>query len=406
MSLRTIRVKRLNVSELPSNIYHFCFGLLSVLYIVNVPGLNISLGTVILVGFTPYSLYYLLKGIRTKRNASPFFFFIFYLYLIFRSDANAMRIILCIAAFVNLAGQMAGAIKVEKIRSVVEGFAVLNAVLLFIQVLSFYILHITIQYIPRDLIYEEYRNSWVFNSVSGLYRPSALFLEPSHFSQFCIFALISTLFPHNGIVNKKRAMIIGAGCVLTTSGMGIALTVGVVAWYIFLNRERLDRKILIILKWIPVGIIGLLILSRMSFFQTALQRVFSNVEGYNAISGRTHNWDDAIGSMKGQLLWLGYGDSYNYRWYLTGLADSIYKYGVVCIILEGLCFVYLMLKKRTNFVWLCSIVFAVLFCVAHITNFASQVFYFGFILSEVCAQTRMSNVMAYKNIAINARTLS
>lgn len=391
MSLTKIRIKRINAKAIPSDLYHFCFGLLSVLYIANVPVLNISLGTVILIGFAPYSLYYCIRGIGRKKEASSFFFFIFYLYLIYRSDGNIMRIILCITAFINLAGQMSGAIRAEKIRSVVEGFAVLNSILIIIQSFSYYILHNTIQYIPRALIYEEYRNSWVFNTVSGLYRPSALFLEPSHFAQFCVFALISALFPYDGVVNKKRALIIGVGCILSTSGMGIALTAGVFAWYLFLNREKFDKKIVMIIKWIPIALVLLFVLSRMSFFQTALQRVFSNVGGYNAIVGRTHNWNDAVGKMHGKLLWLGYGDSHNYRWYLTGLADSIYKYGIISVILEGISLLYLMIKKRNNFVWLCCIVFAALFCVAHITNFASQVFYFGFILSEVCSKKPYNN---------------
>lgn len=369
--------------KLFETIYHLCIGLLPLLYIINVPGLNISLGTVILIGLVPYSLVFILKGLNQKYRIKAFIFFIFYIYLIFRSDGNISRIILCCATFLILFGQMKGAVNNTKIRNIIETFAIINVALLILQVLSYYGLHFSLQYIPRSLIYEEYQNSYVFREEFGLYRPSALFLEPSHFAQYCIFALISTLFPTQGEKpHIKKALAIGLGCILTTSGMGIALTIGVFSWYLAFNRQRVDRKILTIVKLIPVLLFLGIILSRTDFFQTALQRIFSTVNGYNAISGRTHNWDDAIGTMSGFLLWFGYGDSQSYWLYLTGLADTIYKYGVLCVILEGLCFIYLMLKKTENYVWCCCIVFSVLFCVAHITNFVAQVFYFGIIIAD------------------------
>ena len=382
-----IKLKRFNPTAFAIDFYHICIALLPAVYIINVPGLNISLGTVILIGFVPHSLIYVIKGINRKNRISAFAFFAFYLYLVFRSDGNPTRIILCCATFLLLYGQMKGAIINEKIRSIIELYAIINVALLILQVVSYYVFHTQIQYIPQKLIYEEYQNSYVFREFTGLYRPSALFLEPSHFSQYCIFALISTLFPaQSSRPNMKKAILIGLGCVLTTSGMGIGLTAGVFAWYLFFNRQHFDKKVRLIIRLLPILVIGFIILSRTAFFQTALQRVFSTVDGYNAISGRTHNWDDAVGTMHGSLLWFGYGDSHNYKLYLTGLADTIYKYGVLCVILEGICFLYLMIRKKDNFVWCCCIVFAVLFYVAHITNFVSQVFYFGILIADASIQ--------------------
>lgn len=395
MAYPTIRIRKFNPVTFFDDFYHLCIALLPVLYIINVPGLNISLGTIILIGFVPHSLICVIKGLNRKNRIKAIPFLIFYIYLIFRSDGNVTRIILCCAAFLILYGQMRGGINNDKIRKIIEVFALFNVALLLLQVVSYYGLHIRIQYIPRNLIYEEYQNAYVFRDFSGLYRPSALFLEPSHFSQYCIFALISALFPAHGTQpNMKKAFAIGLGCILTTSGMGIGLTAGVFAWYVILNRQRIDKKILNIMRLIPVLVIALLILSRTEFFQIALQRIFSTVEGYNAISGRTHNWDDAIGSMHGNLLWFGYGDSQTYRLYLTGLADTIYKYGVMCVVLEGICFLYLMMKKVDNFVWCCCIVFATLFCVAHITNFVSQVFYFGILIADasIPKESRLSQL--------------
>ena len=382
MAFGVIRIRKLNPVLFMDRAFHLCMALLPILYLINVPGLNISLGTVILVGFVPHSLFFALKGANRRYRIKAFVFFAYYLYLIFRSDGSVTRIILCIATFLLLYGQMRGSIDNVRLRKIIESFALINVALLVLQVLSYYGLHFRIQYIPRALIYEEYQESYVFRPLSGLYRPSALFLEPSHFSQYCIYALISVLFPVKGRPNMKKAAAIGLGCILTTSGMGIALTVGVFGWYLLFNRQNTGKKIIEIVKWIPVALLALAILSQTAFFQTALQRVFSTVEGYNALSGRTHNWDDAIGTMRGSRLWFGYGDSYNYKFYLTGLADTIYKYGIVCVILEGICFLYLLAKKADNYVWCCCTVFVILFCVAHLTNFVSQVFYFGILIAD------------------------
>lgn len=390
--------KCLNLVTISDNLFHLCISLLPILYIIKVPILNISLGTVILIAYVPRSLLYVITRIKKKTRIKVFVFFVFYVYLILRSDGNISRIILCIASFVILYGDMKGLIKASKIRKIIEVFAIINVCLLLIQVVGYYVLHIRVQYIPRSLIYEEYQNSYVFRDDGGLYRPSALFLEPSHFSQYCIFALISSFFPLRGKANLKKALAIAGGCILTTSGMGIALTFGVVAWYIILNKQNINMKILTISMSIVLLGIGLLVLSRMSFFQTALQRIFSSVDGYNAISGRTHNWDDAIGQMKGMTLLFGYGDSKTYQWYLTGLADTIYKYGLTCVVLEAMCFMHLLIKKRDNFVWCCSVVFTILFCVAHITNFVAQVFYFGILIADASVSKEKSCV--YLNLSI------
>ena len=205
LALGVIRIKKINLMDISSGLYHLCIALLPVLYIINVPGLNISLGTVIILGFVPHSLLYILRDINRKNRIKPIVFLLFYAYLIFRSDGNIARVILCCATFMILYGQMKGTINNSRFRGIIETFAIINVVLLVLQVISYYVLHFQIQYIPRNLIYREYQDSYVFRKFSGLYRPSALFLEPSHFAQYCIFALISALFPEQGKANIKKA---------------------------------------------------------------------------------------------------------------------------------------------------------------------------------------------------------
>ncbi|MBR5974605.1 MAG: hypothetical protein IK020_05415 [Clostridiales bacterium] len=364
------------------NAYHLCVALLPFLYIFQMPVLGMSVGTIIILALVPYSFLFFVKGMDRFRGGALFLFLFFYIYLIMRSDMNIVRILLCVATFINIGGMIHGAVKTSKLRKIIETFAIINLVLLIIQILFFYVLKIRLQYVPRGLVYAEYRESYVFRPLEGLFRPSALFLEPSHFAQYCIYALISALFPREGKPKLKKAAAIAAGCVLTTSGMGIALTAGVIGWFLLFSKEAHEKKILRIFAIIPLGLLGLLALSQTTFFATAMQRIFSNVDGYNAVSGRTHNWNDAIGTMDTYTLWTGYGDSVNFPLYLAGLADTIYKYGIICVVLEFFLFLYLCLKSRKNYVILGSVCFAFLFVIAHMTNFITQTFYFGILIAE------------------------
>ena len=400
MAHPVIRIRKFNPASFFDDFYHLCIALLPVLYIIKAPILNISLGTVIILAYIPRSLVYIITKYREKKKLKAVAFFVFYLYIVFRAEGNITRTVLLCVTFVIIYGQLNGSINTRKVRKIIEAFAIINTFLLLLQISCYYLLHLHIHYIPQSIIYEEYQIAEMFQDGVGLYRPSALFLEPSHYAQFCLFALISALFPINGKPHLKKALIIGMGCILTTSGMGIALSFAIYTWYIILNKQNINKKIFTIIKWIPIVCIGILLLSRTSFFQKAIQRVFSSVDGYNAISGRTSNWDDAIGSMHGKDLLFGYGDGQNYKFYLTGLADTIYKYGIIGVILELTCFIYLMYKQKDNYVWCCCITFLALFCVAHLTNYAAHIFYFGMVIADIQSM-KSKNIREKTSLIIN-----
>lgn len=373
------RVKHWRIQD---KIFHFCIALMPTLCLINVPVLNISLGTVLLLMFIPHSLIYVANGMRKNSRLSIIPFVLFYVYMMLRADGSVNRIILCAAAIVNLWGMLYGSIQIRRFVKIIEIFALINVALIVLQTGAYYLLGIRIQYIPQALIHSEFAESYVFRESAGLFRPSALFLEPAHFSQSCCFALISILFPACGKANIKKALIIIMGCVLTTSGMGIALAVAIMGWYILFNSRKKGTKLISIFKWLILFLLVVILLLQIPFFQTAIQRVISQVDGYNAIRGRTGNWAKAIAPMRGSELWLGYGDSAEYPYYLAGLADTIYKYGLIGAILEIVCFLYLMFRKISNFTWCCCVSFIALFCVAHLTSFYAQVFYFGIVLAD------------------------
>lgn len=363
--------------------YHWYIGLLPVLIVYNFPILNFSLGTVLLLMFVPHALLYIVTNVKKTKKISIIPLMIFYVYLCTRADGDINTYIINIAAIIHFGAIISGALQGEYIRKIMVQFAIFNTGLVLVQVLFHYIMRMDLYFVGFSMLQRDFALTYTQAiSSSSLFRPTAMFLEPAFFSQYCLFAIISLLFPQDGLVNIKKVGAIALGIVATTSGMGIVLTVFVFGWYVLINRQKLGSKIVSIFKWTVIVFIILLILSCIPFFQQAMMRVFSNLDGYNALTGRTGNWQRALDGMVGMDLWIGYGRSVRYPFYLSGVPYMVYYYGLIGIGLELGFIFYIMLKKRNNFVWCTSVVFVGLLCVAQIVSVYLQLFYFSLLITE------------------------
>ncbi len=109
--------------------------------------------------------------------------------------------------------------------------------LVIVQTISYFVFHTHLQLTATSLLLEE-SEQWVALAQTGiigitgkaglLYRPSAFFLEPSHilmYSMPVLFVLLLT--PQMTRIKRIGAVIISLGLILSTSGMGIMLVLGV-----------------------------------------------------------------------------------------------------------------------------------------------------------------------------------
>ncbi|MEZ3487557.1 MAG: hypothetical protein K1W22_13525 [Lachnospiraceae bacterium] len=289
------------------------------------------------------------------------------------------------AACVHLCGFIVGSVDANKIRSVIEKIAVISAICIFVQVFSHYLLGRNVSFILFSALQRDYKLIY-YEQVSSrfsLYRPTGPFLEPAMLSEYCIFSVISCLFPSDGSIKKAQAIIITTGMILTTSGIGVMLSAFVLGWYFFLKKDSLGKRIRKIFSGVFLAAVVLLILSQFSFFNATIARVFTNYEGYNAIVGRTWRWSQAINPMKGKLLWIGYGATEVFPHYLTGVIDMIFRCGLVAVIIKFILLIDLIKKKDNIFVRLSCIVYLVLFFVAKITSVPYQVFFIGLMVIDV-----------------------
>lgn len=170
----------------------------------------------------------------------------------------------------------------------------------------------------------------------GLFRPSAFFLEPSHYSQYCILGLASLFGTEEKIITKKK-ILVSLGIVLTTSGIGMAAVALIWFAYLYLyNKDFNKKKMGTIILFTIVAILGFFIMySRSSGFKASIDRVIAPGDGYNAVAGRLGtSW--LVKSLHGEkLVWgLGfdnvptYGSSHE-RYYVTGIIQLILCQGIV-----------------------------------------------------------------------------
>ena len=241
----------------------------------------------------------------------------------------------------------------------IENIAIIMSVIVFGQIIIYYVFHSTISS-DRSFIFP--LKSWLYEStrqylsstemvINGLFRPSAFFLEPAHFAQFCTIGLVISL------VEKKssyiRAIIISAGLMLTTSGLGIVSVILIWGMYLYINVEGIDRKRMnrmVLGTLLFVGIF-IILFSFSASFQFAVMRMFIGSNGYHsAIQGRTTNIGlIALLSSKELIYGMDYANVPTYgdmdtQYYLTGIFELIYCQGILGASLFIICYFYMIIK--------------------------------------------------------------
>lgn len=371
------------------DVYSVIIALLPVIMIYNVPIVNKGLSTILLGVLLPYALYCIIKPPFAKLwILIPFI--IFMIYIIFRSRGDFTNIFLMSVVCIHALGAANNSINISLLRKTIEIVAMIASALVIIQTILYYVFGAEIEFIIKPLVLQDMQ--YYFYKESGtLYRPCAFFMEPSHFVQFSAVALISILFPEKQGEKIKlvKAAFIVLGSMLTTSGMGIMMCLGILLWY-FLNcaLNNLRKNFAVGMTVLLGGIIFLAVifvfLMQFDFFNLAIQRIFGEVDGYNAIWGRTLFWDSTIGQMSSADRIMGYGSVSLPDNYMTGLMELIYCYGYIgCILLV---FAFMALFFSSHKKWypkILCLIYLGLLLIANLFSFIILSFWFSNIIASV-----------------------
>ena len=279
------------------------------------------------------------------------------------------------------------------------------SVLIILQYICYYALGFHLQLVPASLLLNS-ANQWVLlaqtgrigitGKVSNLYRPSTFFLEPAHMFLYLFPPLFyELLHPDFGSGEKRKAILISIGIILSTSGMGIVVTASV--WLLhFAKRGGKDSKLSLTKLMRPRNVITIILIIvaitflyfRVEFFQKALLRVLSSSGRESVISGRIASGNAYISSMRGRQLIFGISDSYvdEIEFHMSGFNGAIYRYGIIGTVLSYIFYVKCLFDLKDQQFWISVVILIISFFSAH-THAAFYMLYFiTFLLYGYCSQ--------------------
>lgn len=277
--------------------------------------------------------------------------------------------------------------------------AAVGCVLILVQYVCYYVLDFHLQLIPTQL-FREGSDQWMGLAETGkisilgnptkTYRPSSIFMEPSHMALYCVPAQLMLLFSPG--LNWRRfalAVLMTVGVVASTSGLGIVLAMGL--WFVYLALfcgEKLGDKPILFIKgftirerqfkgvkikdkrygactvpgWtvrpINIVLVGSLLLAAVlmyafvEVFRDSINRILFSQDGYNAVSGRTSSGILAISKLQGSEWLIGKAvEGSEANGYMSGLFESIYKYGLLGAAVSYAFYVISAFKLKRQYCW-------------------------------------------------------
>lgn len=188
--------------------------------------------------------------------------------------------------------------------------------------------------------------------IDGLFRPSAFFIEPAHYSQFCLIGLVASLARSEQLLNKK-AIIITVGIILTTSGIGIVSSLMLWALKMIITEKGITNKVIIRCLMgllLLMCLVVVLFLVSSSFKMAVIRIVVASNGHHSAIGGRLSSIALLGDLSTTELLFgMGYHNIPTYgiaeiQYYMTGIVQLLYCQGIIGTSIFGICYIWMMIK--------------------------------------------------------------
>ena len=299
------------------------------------------------------------------------------------------------------------------------------SVCIVIQYICYYVLGFHLQLVPTSLLVSG-SSQWIRLAETGrisitgrriaFYRPSAFFLEPSHMFVYLCAPLVYKLLAAAKTDNKDRktAILLSVGMILSTSGMGIIVTVAL--WLLYLaKRGGKDRRLSVakllqpknILLLVSITTVLLILYFRVDFFHRSVARIFSSGTDYrNAVSSRVDAGGAFIGQMRGKQLLIGISDHYSdVDFHMTGFNATMYKFGIIGTLLSYLFYIRCLRELKDAYFWLALILIGVSFFTPHTHGTFYMLFFIIFLLSGFNKKTEAALTAEQENTANQTMTV-
>ena len=390
-----------------TTIGYYCVGTIDIVY---PSGLYQNAGFTVLLIVMPFLLLRLLtKRVVVNRvllGLMPLLIFEIYSAIVHSSNISRLMYVLFISLLFIIVAS--GCVNTGFFLKYATGIISIASGLLIVQYISHYIFRHTINMRPLSLLVSQ-NLIWVRHSLTNytarkLYRPAAFFLEPSHFFLYAFPILcILLLSPNMTNYRKRLAIWITMGMLMTTSGFGIFVSIGLWGVYFLLysgeqrkqrviSRFASGRSILLIVVFVVIIILAYLFIP---LFQRSVNRVIFASEGSNAIDGRIRLARNYISTISGRAIWFGQaGVSSGLDFNLAGFFATYIKWGVIGVVLTYWYYGQGLWKLKGCYFWMTLIIIIISFFTAH-THGTFYMLYFMVFLMNGYAEKHSYSLAKY-----------
>lgn len=334
------------------------------------------------------------------------------------SVMNFLREMLQIVIYLAILNEC---IQVKDLMKVCTFIAKFATCILMVQYVSYYVLGRHLQLVPTGLLLDR-AEQWIMLAKTGIidvngnvmsfYRPSAIFLEPSHFAIYCIPVLFYNLFSDRD-KHIGGSVFISLGVLMSTSGIGLVALVAIWSLYVVFIKFNIFGEIEFKIKnmfrsksllFICGGIAAFCVLffAVGSFRQSVLRIFVSSAGEKTAIQGRTSTGIRALALLKGKQNLIGVGDSISVvDWNMSGFFLTFFVYGLIGVILFYAFYVIGLKKLKGISFWMSIIIIGLSIFTVHMYAAYYKMYYTfiviaGYIDNRKILETKVKGLLRIK----------
>lgn len=348
-------------------------------------GLFYNAAVTVLLLLLPYVLIKILnkKGLNSSSLKVVFPLIIFFLYRVIDHGTTVTEAGQAVVFILFMIAIAASCFDTARYINVITGVSVGACLCIIVQYFCYYILDFHLCMVPTSLLLPR-AEQWIMLAKTGrysvtgklirFYRPSAFFLEPSHMFIYIFPAATINLLSSE---NRKKLLIsflLLVGMVLSTSGMGIMAAL--VLFFLYLGKTPngktgFSAKRLLMPTNVLLAVLFLagcvFAYAKVSFFYNSVIRIFSSGENFsNAVSGRIVSGWSVIKAMRGTQILVGVRDDLSgVSATMSGLFETLFRFGIIGVILSYSFYVRGALQLRKAFFWVAIITIALSFFSQH-----------------------------------------
>lgn len=332
---------------------------------------------------------------------------LYQIYALMRQDFSVNQIIYRVFMIFVILSIATGMVNMKLVIKYAVAIGVIGA---FSIILQFALYHGTgyhLKMIPTQFLMDE-RGMWTERVTVGVvgtegYRPSGIFLEPSHFFLYSFpLQAILLLLPGMNRSRLVKAIILSVASVCSTSGMGIAVTCGLWAVYYLLYRHRTTqwfnlaqvltaRTVLLVGAFVVVALVAYF---KVPVVQSAINRVLVNDSGKSvAISGRVDRANELLKKMSiPEVIFGDFHVAESQDFNLPGFHSTLYRFGLVGLMLSYLFYGQGLFRLKGSYFYITCIILVVSLFSAHTHGTFYMLFYAMFLINGYYSQEHQSSL--------------